>query len=308
MPMPAKSTSSPADRIESRIFTIRGLQVMLDRDLAELYGVETRAINQAVKRNIERFPLSFMFQLSEVEFANWKSQIVISNEDKMGLRRPPFVFTEQGVSMLSAVLRTPTAIAVSIRIMETFVAMRKIFAQIGGVIQRLENVEQKQIETDKKIDKIFDALETTDAIPKCGVFFEGQIFDAYVLANQIIKSAKQSIVLIDNYIDESVLTVLGKKSKNVKVTLLTKSISNQLKLDIAKFNQQYPVADAQVFSVSHDRFLIIDGKDVYHLGASFKDLGKKWFAFSKMDLGGVALLEKVSSTISRSASAIPTRI
>jgi hypothetical protein len=265
---------------------------MLDRNLAELYGVETRAINQAVKRNIERFPLSFMFQLDDLEFDNWKSQFVISNEDKMGLRRPPYAFTEQGVAMLSAVLRSPTAVAVSIKIMETFVAMRKLISAHTGIVQRLETVEQKQIETDKKVDKIFNALESKDAIPKCGVFFDGQIFDAYVLANKIIKSAKQSIVLIDSYIDESVLTMLGKKSKNVKVTLLTKDISKQLSLDIAKFNQQYPVIEIKNFNLSHDRFLVIDGKEVYHLGASLKDLGKKWFAFSKME--GLALLEKIN--------------
>ena len=205
----------------------------------------------------------------------------------------PYVFTEQGVAMLSAVLHSPTAVAVSIRIMEIFVAMRKLISANMGFTQRLEAVEQKQITTDKKIDKIFNALENKDAIPKCGVFFEGQIFDAYVLANKIIKSAKQSITLIDNYIDESVLTMLEKKSKNVKVTLLTKNISKQLALDIAKFNQQYPAIEAKTFNLSHDRFLIIDGKDIYHLGASLKDLGKKWFAFSKMANEGLALLEKV---------------
>jgi len=188
-------------------------------------------------------------------------------------------------------LRSDIAVKISVQIMRAFIAMRKILAQNNGIIQRLETVEQKQIETDKKIDKIFNALESKDAIPKCGVFFDGQIFDAYVLANKIIKSAKQSIVLIDNYIDESVLTMLGKKSKNVKVTLLTKDISKQLSLDIAKFNEQYPAMEAKNFNLSHDRFLVIDGKEVYHLGASLKDLGKKWFAFSKME--GLALLEKI---------------
>jgi hypothetical protein len=205
----------------------------------------------------------------------------------------PYVFTEQGVSMLSAVLRSDIAVKTSVQIMRAFVAMRKILAQSNGITQRLETVEQKQIETDKKIDKIFNALENKDAIPKCGVFFDGQIFDAYVLANKIIKSAKQTIVLIDNYIDDSVLTMLGKKSKNVKITLLTKDISKQLSLDIAKFNQQYPTMEAKNFGLSHDRFLIIDGKEVYHLGASLKDLGKKWFAFSKMEMEGLALLEKL---------------
>jgi len=281
------------NKIESRIFTIRGLQVMLDRDLAELYGVETRAVNQAVKRNLERFPPSFMFQLNDLELGNnLISQSVISSSHG-GIRKMPYAFTEQGVSMLSAVLRSPTAIAVSIRIMETFVAMRKIITQNGGIIQRIESVEQKQIETDKKIDKIFNALESNEVVPKCGVFFDGQIFDAYVLANKIIKSAKNSIVLIDNYIDESVLTMLGKKSKNVKVTLLTKNVSKQLNLDVAKFNQQYPNMEVKAFNLSHDRFLIIDNEVIYHLGASLKDLGKKWFAFSKMENEGLSLLERI---------------
>jgi hypothetical protein len=195
--------------------------------------------------------------------------------------------------MLSSVLRSDIAVKISVQIMRTFVKMRKILSQSNGIIQRLEIVEQKQITTDIKIDRIFNALENKESIPKCGVFFDGQIFDAYVLATKIIKSAKLSITLIDNYIDESVLIMLGKKSKNVNVTLLTKDISKQLALDIAKFNQQYPAIEAKIFNLSHDRFLIIDCKDIYHLGASLKDLGKKWFAFSKIANEGLALLEKV---------------
>ena len=285
---------SPAERIESRIFSIRGLQVMLDRNLAELYQVSVKVLNQAVKRNIGRFPPDFYFQLTKAEFEDLvlKSQIVTSN-GRGGIRYMPYAFTEQGVSMLSAILRSDIAIMVSVRIMRAFVATRKFLAQTGGIIQRLESVELKQVEADKKIDKIFNALESKDTIPVRGVFFNGQIFDAYVLANKIIKSAKQSIILIDNYIDESVLTILAKKSKNVKVTLLTKDVSKQLKLDVAKFNQQYPEMEAKVFNLSHDRFLVIDNKDVYHLGASLKDLGKKWFAFSKMGLDGLELLGKL---------------
>jgi hypothetical protein len=195
--------------------------------------------------------------------------------------------------MLSAVLRSSTAVAVSIRIMETFAAMRKLISVNMGLIQRMEGLEQKQIETDKKIDKIFDALESKDAIPKCGIFFDGHIFDAYILVNKIIKSAKKSIVLIDNYIDETVLTTLSKKLKNVKITLFTKEISEQLELDIEKFNRQYPSIEAKEFNLCHDRFLIIDNKEIYHLGASLKDLGKRWFAFSKMETDGFALLEKI---------------
>jgi len=284
-----------ADKIESRIFTIRGLQVMLDRDLAELYQVEVKRLNEQVRRNFERFPAEFCFQLTEVEFKALilRSQIATSN--KLGGRRYlPYVFTEQGIAMLSAVLHSNTAIKASIQIMHAFVKMRKIISYNMGLVQRVEGLEQKQIETDKKIDKIFNALENKEAVPKCGVFFDGQVFDAYVLANKIIKSAKNSIVLIDNYIDESVLTMLGKKNKNVKVTLLTKNISKQLNLDVAKFNQQYPNMEVKIFNLSHDRFLIIDGKDIYHLGASLKDLGKKWFAFSKMEKEGLALLGKAA--------------
>ncbi len=269
------------NKIESRIFTIRGLQVMLDRDLAELYQVPVKVLNQAVKRNINRFPERFRFQLNKME-----TDELVTNCDRFkSLKHSsilPYAFAESGVAMLSTVLRSNIAVSVSVKIMDAFVAMRKILSANTGIVQRLETVEQKQIETDKKVDEIFNALESKDAIPKCGIFFDGQIFDA----------AKRSIVLIDSYIDESVLTMLGKKSKNVKVTLLTKDISKQLSLDIAKFNQQYPTMEARNFNLSHDRFLIIDGKEVYHLGASLKDLGKKWFAFSKME--GFALLEKIN--------------
>jgi hypothetical protein len=286
----------PINRIESRIFTIRGLQIMLDRDLSAIYHVEVKRLNEQVRRNIERFPQEFRFQLSESEFKDLilKSQIATSKSHG-GTRKLPYAFTEQGIAMLSAVLHSDIAIKISIQVMQAFVSMRKLISANTGIIQRIETVEQKQIETDKKIDKIFNALESKEVIPKCGVFFDGQVFDAYAIATKIIKSAKQSIVLIDNYIDESVLTMLGKKSQNVKVTLLTKNISKQLNLDVEKFNQQYPYIEAKPFTLSHDRFLIIDGKETYHLGASLKDLGKKWFAFSKME--GQILLEKVKEIL-----------
>ena len=207
----------------------------------------------------------------------------------------PYVYTEHGVSMLSAVLRSDVATKISVQIVRAFITMRKLISTNIGFIQRIESVEQKQIETDKKIDKIFDALESKELMPKCGIFFEGEVFDAYILASDIIKSVKKSIILIDNYIDESVLTMLSKKSKNIKVNLLTKDISEQLKLDIDKFNQQYPILEVKKFNVSHDRFLIIDNNDVYHIGASLKDLGKKWFAFTKMDLEGLSLLDKLQN-------------
>lgn len=277
--------------IENRIFVFRGTQVMLDRDLADMYQVETRVLNQAVNRNIERFPELFRFQLTEAEFENWKSQIVMSNEDKMGLRRPPFVFTEQGVAMLSAVLRSDVAVKVSIQIINAFVEMRKLIANHSGLLQRMDGIERKQLETDQKFEKVFKALEG-NTIPTQGIFFDGEVFDAYKLASKIIRSAKKKITLIDNYIDDSTLTHLSKKNKSVSILLLTKTITKQLSLDLKKANEQYGNFEVQSFAKSHDRFLIIDDSDVYHLGASLKDLGKKWFAFSKMDKRTVSSLLK----------------
>lgn len=289
--------------IENRIFYFRGTQVMLDSDLATIYQVETRVLNQAVNRNIERFPELFRFQLTEVEFENWKSQIVMSENHNLksqnvissvhgGRRTLPYVFTEQGVAMLSAVLRSDVAVKVSIQIINAFVEMRKFIANHYGLLQRMEGIERKQIETDQKFEQVFKALESKNAIPNQGVFFDGQVFDAYELASKIIRSAKNSIVLIDNYIDESTLTHLSKKTKAVKVLLLTKTVSNQLTLDVKKANEQYGDFEIRVFVNSHDRFIIIDNSDVYHLGASLKDLGKKWFAFSKMDKSSVSNIIK----------------
>ena len=289
--------------IENRIFYFRGTQVMLDSDLATIYQVETRVLNQAVNRNIERFPELFRFQLTEVEFENWKSQIVMSENHNLksqnvissvhgGRRTLPYVFTEQGVAMLSAVLRSKIAVQISIQIINAFVEMRKVIANHYGLLQRMEGIERKQIETDQKFEQVFKALESKNAIPNQGVFFDGQVFDAYELVSKIIRSAKNSIVLIDNYIDESTLTHLSKKTKAVKVLLLTKTVSNQLTLDVKKANEQYGDFEIRVFVNSHDRFIIIDNSDVYHLGASLKDLGKKWFAFSKMDKSSVSNIIK----------------
>jgi len=281
--------------IENRIFIFRDTQVMLDRDLAEMYQVETRVLNQAVNRNLERFPEMFRFRLSVNEFENWKSQIVMSNQDKMGLRRPPIVFTEQGIAMLSAILRSEIAIRVSIQIINAFVEMRKLFAIHNGLLQRMDGIERKQLNADKKFEKIFKVLEG-DVIPTQGIFFEGEVFDAYKLSSKIIRSAKKNIVLIDDYIDENSLTHLSKKNKNVSVLLLTKNISKQLALDLKKVNEQYENFEVRIFSKSHDRFLIIDNAVVYHIGASLKDLGKKWFAFSKMDKSSVSsILELITN-------------
>ena len=285
--------------IENRIFHFRGTQVMLDSDLANTYKVETRVLNQAVNRNIERFPELFRFQLTEAEFENWKSQIVMSENHNLksqnvmssahgGRRSLPYAFTEQGVAMLSAVLRSDVAVKVSIQIISAFVEMRKFIANHYGLLQRMDGIERKQLETDKKFEQVFKALESKNIIPNQGIFFDGQVFDAYELASKIIRSAKISIVLIDNYIDETTLTHLSKKAKTVKVVLLTKTMSNQLNLDVKKANEQYGNFEIREFASSHDRFIIIDNSDVYHLGASLKDLGKKWFAFSKMDKSSVS--------------------
>lgn len=201
----------------------------------------------------------------------------------MGLRRPPFVFTEQGVAMLSAILRSQTAIIVSVEIMNAFVTLRKSLILQSGILQRIDGIEKKILESDQKFDKIFKALESKDQIPSQGVFFDGQIFDAYKLASRIIRSAKTSIILIDNYIDESTLTHLTKKKQGVKAILLTKPNSKKLELDIQKANEKYGDFEIKSFDKSHDRFLIIDSQEIYHLGASLKDLGKRWFAFSKLD-------------------------
>lgn len=275
---------------------------MLDSDLAEIYQVETRALNQAVNRNNERFPEDFMFKLNQTEWENLKSQNETSSltsqnvilEDARGKHRKylPFVFTEQGVAGLPGVLKSKTAAQVHVTIMRAFVAMRKLLQEDSLINHHLGKIEIKQIESDQKFERIFKALETKNDIPDQGIFFNGEVFDAYELRSKIIRSAKNSIVLIDNYINEDTLTHLSKKKKGVKAHLLTKNISKQLKLDLKKANEQYGNFVAKSFPLSHDRFLIIDGKEVYHLGASLKDLGKKWFAFSKMEAQSVESIMK----------------
>ena len=280
------------ENIKNKIFTLRNQQVMLDSDLAELYQVETRVLNQAVKRNIERFPEEFMFQLTKYEYENLISQFVTSKKHG-GRRKLPYAFTEQGVAMLSAVLKSETAVKVSIQIIQAFVEMKRFITNNAAVFQRLEQVELKQINTDEKIDKILNALEDKSIKPKQGIFYNGQVFDAYLLITDIIKSAKKSIVLIDNYVDETVLTMLTKRNKNCHAVIFTKKITKQLKLDIEKHNQQYPEIKLKKLTTVHDRFLIIDSKTVYHFGASLKDAGKKWFAFSKLKINANDILEKL---------------
>ena len=279
--------------IKDKIFTLRGVQVMLDRDLAELYGVETKRLNEQVKRNTERFPSRYRFQLTKEEYLSLRSHFATLETGKGKHQKYlPYVFTEQGVSMLSAVLKSKTAVAVSIKIIDTFISMKNFISQNAGIFQRLDNVEQKQIKTDKKIDKIFKALEDKSIKPKQGIFFDGQIFDAYKFVNDLIKTARSEIVLIDNYIDENTL-LLFSKTKKIKITIFTKEISKKLKLDLEKYNSQYSPINIKQFKNSHDRFLIIDNKTVFHFGASLKDLGKKWFGFNKFEIDAVKILNKL---------------
>jgi hypothetical protein len=282
-----RDSKSPDSEISSRILTLRGVQVLLDYNLAELYGVETKRINEQVKRNRDRFPADFVFQLSNKEADDLKSQIATSSWG--GIRKLPYAFTENGIAMLSGVLRSPIAIGVNIRIMRAFTAMRRFLANNAQMIQRMETIEyhqltmkQHQEKTDKRIDEVFRRIDQYN-LPPQGIFYDGQVFDAYDFISKLIKEARQRIILIDNYVDESVLTMLDKRKIGVNVTIFTHTISRQLQLDIDKYNAQNTNRRIIVreFRKSHDRFLCIDDK-VYHIGASLKDLGKKWFAFSLM--------------------------
>ncbi len=263
--------------IESLIYCIRGVQVMLDKDLAMLYGVETRIINQAVKRNTRRFPSDFMFQLTKEECS--KSQFVILNGKRgQNLKFLPYAFTESGIAMLSSVLKSQTAIEVNIRIMRTFIAMRRFLVNNTQIIQRLSTIEYHQVETDKRIDEVFNRLDA-NAQPQQGIFFDGQIFDAYQFVCGLIRNAQRTIVLIDNYVDETVLSILDKRNENVSATIYTANLNQQLQIDLQRHNSQYPMIEIIRFHKAHDRFLIIDN-EVYLIGASIKDLGKKWFGFT----------------------------
>lgn len=278
--------------IQGKIITIRNMQVMIDRDLSEIYGVTNKRLNEQVKRNIERFPATFRLQLTEQE----KDELVANCDWLQPLKHSttlPYAFTEQGVSMLSAVLRSETAIKVSIQIIEAFVSMRQFMTHNATLFQRLDNIEYKQLITETKLDKVFTALEANEIAPQQGIFYDGQIFDAYLFVAKLIKSAKKSIVLVDNYVDESVLELLIKRHKKVSATIYTANLSNTFKQDVAKHNSQYEQIIIKIFIKTHDRFLIIDNKIVYHFGASIKDLGKKWFAFSKMELDAKDILNKL---------------
>jgi len=316
-----------SEDIKYKIYAIRDTQVMLDSDLAELYGVPTKVLNQAVKRNTARFPEDFCFQLTENEFEILKSQIVTSslnNQDILrlqivaanlkpfetfksqnatssldwgGKRKLPFVFTEQGVASLSGVLKSKKAAEINIQIMRAFVSMRRFISRNAEIFEKIDFVERKQLEYEFKSNnnfkKIFNAIESKEIIKKQGIFYDGQVFDAHNFVSNLIRSAKQSIILIDNYIDDSVLTLFTKVRQNVFVTIYTENITKQLELDLKKYNSQYTSIIIKKFNKSHDRFLIIDDCKVYCFGASIKDLGKKWFAFNKLDKESIKILDKL---------------
>lgn len=333
-----------AQTIENKIFTIRGVQVMLDKDLAELYGVETKVLNQAWKRNIERFPEEFCFQLTKEEVEILRSQIAALNTENISSRSQtatlnteneilrsqivtlrfgewgkhskylPYAFTEQGVAMLASILKSETAVKVSIQIMNAFVQMRHFLAANGSLFARLDSVEKRQIETEEKLnrnllridekldineknfEKVFDALEAAD-LPKQGVFCGGQIFDSYKFVSDLIRKAKTSIVLVDNYVDDTVLSMLDKRKSGVSAAIYTQSISKQLTLDLQKHNAQYAPIDIRVIKNFHDRFLFLDEKTIYHIGASIKDLGKKVFGFSKFGLDAKQIMNMLGVTV-----------
>lgn len=283
------------ETIENKVFTIRGGHVMLDRDLAELYGVETKRINEAVKNNQDKFQEDFFFELTDNEFEILRSKFSTAKFSKT--RVNPKVFTEQGVYMLATVLKSQTASQVTVSIIRTFASIRKFLLTNANIFQRLENLETKQIqnklEANEKFNKIFNAIEEKGTPQKQHIFYDGQIFDAYLFVSDIIKSAKVSIKLIDNYIDESTLILFTKRALHVKALIYTKTISKELQLDLEKHNVQYQNIEIEKFELSHDRFLIIDEKEVYHFGASLKDLGKKWFAVSKMDVDSFEMMGRL---------------
>ena len=268
--------------IQNMIYTFRGKQVMLDSDLAELYQVTTGRLNEQVKRNLNRFPSQFMFQLTDDEYTFLISQFAISKKRRGGRRTSPYVFTEQGIAMLSAVLKSDIAVDVSIKIMDTFVGMRNFLLSNKEMFARLDRVELKQLETDKKLEEVFNYIATNTEV-KQNIFFNGQIYDAFSFIVELIQKAKKEIILIDNYVDINTLNVLCKKNQGVDVVIVTAGKGSLSAKDITKFNTQYPKLSVKTTKDFHDRFLIIDKTEVYHIGASIKDAGKKSFGITKIE-------------------------
>ena len=274
--------------IQRRIMPVRGVQVMLDRDLAALYGVETRALNQAVRRNIGRFPEDFMFQLSKEDCL--RSQIVTLNEARgKHLKYLPYAFTENGIAMLSSVLRSETAIDVNIRIMRAFTAMRRFVSDHAGLVQRVGAIELKQLETDKRIDTVFDALDRGNLLPS-GILPAESEFDSMRYVSRLIESAQSEIVLVDPYSDAVTLEVLSKKRPGVKVRLVCKDRGKPTPTEIAKFNRQYKGLSVTYSDDFHDRFLIIDNVELHGLGSSINCLGRRVTSYATRGAKEIARL------------------
>jgi hypothetical protein len=274
-------------KIGHKIYNYQNQQVILSSDLSLLYEVQTKVINQAVKRNIERFPPLFAFRITNKELIALRSQIVTldaTDSPKQGnhSKYDNLVFTELGVVMLATVLKNQLAHEMTIEIVKTFVSLRKIASQYPETANRISTLEKVAITHQNQINEIQRTLKEF-SLPNSGIFFNNQIFDAYKFSSDVIKSAKHSIVLIDNYVDDTTLLQLSKRNANVSCIIYTEKITNQLRLDSEKHNAQYPKIEIRILKNTHDRFLIIDNKELYHLGASLKDLGKRWFAFSRMD-------------------------
>ncbi|MBO7427882.1 MAG: ORF6N domain-containing protein [Paludibacteraceae bacterium] len=285
--------------IQNRILLIRNQQVMIDRDIAELYGVETKRLNEQVKRNKERFPEEFMFQITREELESVKSQFATSPNNLFvgqdgGTRKLPYVFTEHGVTMLASVLRSETAVNASIQIIKAFVSMRRFLLSNAQIFQRLDSLEIHRIESDKRIDELFTRMDRYKIDDTQGIFFQGQIFDAYAKSQSFIAQAQKKIILIDNYVDITVLERLATKNSGVDVTIYTLPNTRLTAQDVRSFNAQYPTLTVRHTTSMHDRFLIIDNTILYHLGASLKDLGRKCFAFELFDAGFISdILAKV---------------
>jgi len=275
------TTNLPVQNIRNKIYEIRGVQVMLDSDLAKLYDVKSIRLREQVKRNIKRFPGDFMFRLTDDEVELMVSQNAIPSIKALGGHNP-YVFTEQGVAMLSGILRSDKAVEVNIKIMRAFVEMRRFLSQNFEVFEKFQKIDKKFLVYDENFNKIFKAMEQKQLTPAQGVFFDGKVFDAFLFVSGLIKKAKNRIILIDNYVDENTLKLFSDKEKSVSVKVYTKNLTEKLLLAKDKFNTQFGGLEIFEFSKSHDRFLITD-KEIYHFGASLKDLGKKWFAFSKLN-------------------------
>lgn len=268
--------------IKNLIYVIRGQQVMMDSDLAMLYQVETKVFNQAVKRNAERFPERFRFQLTKEEYDSLRSHFVTSNK-KGGRRYMPYVFTEQGIAMLSSVLRSDIAIQVSIKIMDAFVEMRRFLTNNALMFEKINEMEIAQLafqkSAEEKFDRIFDYIsEHEEATQR--VFFDGQIYDAFSILVKLVSRAEKKLILVDNYVDVGTLNILAKKKMNVEAVVYTVKKSRLSKADVDTFNQQYPTLKVMYTGVFHDRFLILDDSYAYHIGASVKDAGKKCFGIN----------------------------